>query len=226
MLCNPNNPTGRVFEYEELKGIAKVADEFNFLVLIDEAYEYFTYDGRTHTSMAALDRELSRRIITVQTVSKIYHMHGWRVGWVVAHSELIKPILATHSRLVTCPASFTQAGAIAALEGSLAEGDVPIPELICSYQERRDVMVTALNSISGVQCAVPQGAYFAFPDCKSFGISSIELSSYLLESGGVATTPGRAFGENGEGRLRLNFTCPLTEIEQGVSQIAEALVRI
>ena len=109
---------------------------------------------------------------------------------------------------------------------SLAEGDVPIPELICSYQERRDVMVTALNSISGVQCAVPQGAYFAFPDCKSFGISSIELSSYLLESGGVATTPGRAFGENGEGRLRLNFTCPLTEIEQGVSQIAEALVRI
>ena len=87
-------------------------------------------------------------------------------------------------------------------------------------------MITALNSIPGVQCPLPQGAYFAFPDCKSFGISSVELSSYLLESGRVATTPGRAFGESGEGRLRLNFTCPLTEIEQGVSQLAEALGKI
>jgi aspartate/methionine/tyrosine aminotransferase len=226
ILCNPNNPIGRIFGFAELEAIAKVADEFNFLVLVDEAYEHFIYDGLKHVSMAAIGNEISRRIITIQTVSKIYHMHGWRVGWVVAHPDIIKPILATHARLVTCPTSFAQAGAIAAIEGCLGEGDVPITELVKNYQDRRDVMISALNAIPGVNCPTPQGAYFAFPDFKTFGMPSTELSTYLLESGRVATTPGSAFGKNGEGHLRLPFTCSIDEIKQGVGQIAEALAKI
>lgn len=226
ILCNPDNPTGRVREPAELVAIAKAAHEFNFLILVDEAYEHFTYDGRRHISMAALGDGIGRRIITVQTVSKTYHMHGWRVGWVVADRQIIESVLAVHSRLVTCPASFAQAGAIAAIEGSLGEGDVPITELVHDYEQRRDAMVRALNAIPGVNCPTPQGAYFTFPDFKHFAMPSTELCRYLLETGRVATTPGIAFGENGEGRLRLNYTCPVAEIEQGVTQIADALSKI
>ena len=225
ILCNPDNPTGRVRDRSELEAVAAAADEFDFLILADEAYENFTYDGRRHISMAALG-DIGRRTITVQTVSKVYNMFGWRVGWVVADQEIIKPILAVHSYAVNCPTSFAQAGAVAALEDSLGEGDLPIAELVQNYERQRDAMVQALNDIPGVNCHTPEGAYFTFPDFRHFGMPSTALSTYLLEAGRVATTPGSVFGAAGEGHLRMVYNAPVREIEQGVAQIADALSKL
>ena len=182
LLCNPDNPTGRVRDRAELEAIAEAADEFDFLIMADEAYEHFTYDGRRHISMGALG-DVGRRVITVQTVSKVYNMSGWRVGWVVANEEILKPILAVHSYGVCCPTSFAQAGAAAVLEESLGEGDLPITDLVHNYEKQRDAMVQTLNSIPGVKCATPEGGYCIFPDFNAFGMPSMELSTYLLETG-------------------------------------------
>ena len=225
LLCNPDNPTGRVRDRSELEAIGEVAEEFNLLVIADEAYENFTYDGRRHISMGSLG-DVGRRVITVQTVSKVYNMFGWRVGWVVADEEILNPILAVHSYTVNCPTSFAQAGAAAVLDDALGEGDLPITELVQNYETQRDVMVQALNNIPGVKCATPEGAHFIFPDFKEFGMPSTELSTYLLETGRVATTPGSVFGVGGEGHLRMVFNAPVEEIEQGVAQIADSLSKL
>lgn len=225
VLCNPDNPTGIVLGRAQLEAIAGVAREFDLLVVIDEAYENFVYDGHRHVSMAALDG-MRRRTITIQTVSKIHNMFGWRVGWMVADADLIKPILAVHSCAVSCPTSFAQAGAAAVLDGSTGEGDLPIATIVRTYQGQRDAMVEALRRIPGVTCGAPQGAYFLFPDFGKFRTNSVELSMHLLEVGRVATTPGASFGPAGEGHLRLVFNAPIAEIEQGVTQIAAALSKL
>ena len=222
LLCNPDNPTGIVLERAQLEAIAGIVREFNLLVVMDEAYESFVFDGRRHASMAALDGMRSRSI-TIQTASKIHNMFGWRIGWVVANADLVKPILAVHSCAVSCPTSFAQAGAAAVLDGSTGEGDLSIATIVRNYQEQRDAMVRALRRIPGVTCGVPQGAYFVFPDFGRFGKDSAALSMHLLEVGRVATTPGASFGPAGEGHLRLVFNAPIAEIEQGVEQIADAL---
>jgi aspartate/methionine/tyrosine aminotransferase len=225
ILCNPDNPTGRVRERSELEAIAEAAEAFNFFVLVDEAYENFIYEGRRHISLAALG-DIRRRTITIQTVSKLHNMFGWRVGWVVADKAIIEPILAVHSCSVACPTSFAQAGAAAALEGGRGEGNEPVAEIVSRYERQRDAMVRALNAIPGVKCDSPQGAYFTFPDIKNFGMPSANLSSYLLETGHIATTPGSAFGPAGEGHLRLVFNAPAKEIEQGVAQLGMALSKL
>jgi aspartate/methionine/tyrosine aminotransferase len=222
MLCNPDNPTGAVLSRSELEAIAELARERNLLVLMDEAYENFTYDRRAHVSLASLEG-MRRRTITVQTVSKIYNMFGWRVGWVVADAEIIKPILAVHSCSVGCPTSFAQAGAVSVLRDTIGQGDRPIAEIVRNYQSQRDAMVRALNGIPRVTCPVPEGAYFVFPKFDIGGMSSVALCTHLLEIGGVATTPGSAFGAAGEGQLRLVFNASVEEIGKGVERIADVL---
>lgn len=224
-LCNPDNPTGLVRTRAELEAISQIAEEFNFYVLVDEAYEHFVYDGQRHISMASILDD-SKRIITVQSASKIFHMHGWRVGWVVADEALLNVILTAHASLITCPTSFAQAGVVAALEDALGEGDIPIPELVSNYQKKRNVMVEGLNNIPDVTCAMPGGAYFVFPDFSAYGLPSVEMCDYLLNSGMVSSTPGSAFGPNAEFNLRLNFNSPVPELKQGLAQIADALSRL
>ena len=225
ILCNPDNPTGRVLGRSDLEAIAQLAQQFNFLVIVDEAYEYFTYDGRKHISLASLDG-MWQRTITIQTVSKIYNMFGWRIGWIVADKDIIRAIQAVHSRTVGCPVSFAQVGAAAVLGDSLAQGDLPIWQIVQNYEKQRNAMVEGLGSIPGVTCGKPQGAYFAFPNIKRFGMSSVDMSEYLLEEGRVATAPGSAFGAMGEGHLRLLINSPVEEIEYGVARIAQTLAKL
>ncbi len=225
ILCNPDNPTGRVLDRSDLEAIAQLAQEFNFLVIVDEAYEYFTYDGRKHVSLASLDG-MGQRTITIQTVSKIYNMFGWRIGWIVADKDIIRAIQAVHSRTVGCPVSFAQAGAAAVLGDNLAQGDLPIGQIVQNYEKQRNAMVEGLGNIPGVTCGKPQGAYFAFPNIKSFGMPSVDMAEYLLEEGRVATAPGSAFGAMGEGHLRLLINSPVEEIEYGVERIAQALAKL
>ena len=225
VLCNPDNPTGIVLDRADLEAVAETAREHDLLVVVDEAYEHFVYDGREHVSLASLG-DIRDRTVTVQTTSKVYNMFGWRIGWVVADARVMQPIQAVHSHSVSCPTSFAQAGAAAVLGESLGEGDMPFAELVAMYEHRRDAMVRALSGIPGVRCATPDGAYFTFPGFERYGMPSAELCAHLLETAHVATTAGSVFGPAGEHHLRLVYNAPAEHIEEGVARIAESLSRL
>jgi aspartate aminotransferase len=225
ILCNPHNPTGRCLFRDELAEIADLAHEFDLHVLMDEAYEHFVYNAREFVSMASLPG-MAERTITAQTVSKIYNMSGWRVGWVVANGDIINQMLSIHTHSVSCPATFAQAGAGAAIAAGIGEGDLAFGDIVANYEGQRDAMVNGLRNIDGVSCFMPAGAFFAFPNISKFGMSSIDMSRYLLDQARVATIPGSAFGKAGEGHLRVVFKSGVNEIERGLERIAEAFSKL
>lgn len=225
ILCNPQNPTGRCLSRTALEKIARLAREHDFLVLVDEAYEHFTYHGAEHVSLAALPG-MADRTITAQTVSKIYNMGGWRVGWLAAHKDIVERILALHTHSVTCATTFAQAGVEAALTAGIGEGDRPLGEIVARYEKQRDVMVSGLAAISGIRCHSPQGAFFVFPNIRRFGMPSVAMARYLLDEARVASVPGSAFGTAGEGYLRLVFKSGVEEIACGIDRIGNALSRL
>ncbi|MEO5567632.1 MAG: aminotransferase class I/II-fold pyridoxal phosphate-dependent enzyme [Gemmatimonadaceae bacterium] len=220
LLCNPHNPTGRVFTRADLDAIARVAVERNLLVLMDEAYEKFIYDDHAHVSIATL-RSMRERTITVQTASKIYNMFGWRVGWVVAPAEISARIQMVSSHSITCVTSFAQAGAAAALAQPIAQGGITMEALNRNYQLQRDALMAGLREIPGITCQVPAGAYFAFPRIKSFGLASQAMTDALFEKVHVSCIPGSVFGKRGEGHLRFVFNAPVAEIEAGVARLKQ-----
>ena len=222
LLCNPHNPTGRCFSYEDLVEISKVCIESNIFVLSDEAYEHFVFGKNKHISIASLPG-MFERTVTIQTVSKIYNMSGWRIGWAIASNDITNKILLAHSHSVTSPTSFSQDGVIPVLEQNIGEGDESINKIVKRYQKQRDVMVNLLRSISGVNCHIPEGAFFVFPDVSSFGSNSLEISDYLLDHHNVATVPGSAFGPSGEGFLRLVFKTDINSIKSGIVQMKNGL---
>jgi len=222
LLCTPHNPTGRVLRREELEAIGALAREFNLVVIMDEAYEHFVFDGKVHLSLASLPG-MKERTVTVQTMSKVYNMAGWRIGWLVAPAPIAQKLLAIHTHAVTCPASMAQAGAEAAIRARVGEGDRPFASIVERYTSQRDAMVDGLRGIPGITCVKPEGGYFVFPDLKAFGLTSAEMSTYLLDIAHVAATPGSVFGAGGEGHLRLVIKSDVEVIKRGVGRMADAL---
>jgi aspartate aminotransferase len=218
ILNSPSNPTGGVIPQVDLLRIAEAARQADAWVLSDEIYAQLVFDGQTAPSIAALPG-MAERTIIMDGFSKTYSMTGWRLGYGIMPVELAQRVelLLTHS--VGCTAHFTQAAGLEALSGS----QQPVAEMRAAYQERRDVIVAGLNQIPGISCQKPQGAFYAFPNIKSFGLSSIELANRLLEEGGVAVLPGSAFGEYGDGYLRLSFAASIEAITAGLERI-EAVV--
>jgi len=225
LLCNPHNPTGRVLDRAALDGVAALAAERDLVVIMDEAYEHFVFDGRRHSSLAAIPG-MRERTVTVQTISKVYNMAGWRVGWLVAPAGLVQRILDVHTHAVTCPAVVMQAGAEAVIRERIGEGDLPFASIVKNYTLQRDAMVDGLAAIPGVRCGRSEGGYFVFPDISAFGRSSAAMSEYLLDTAHVAATPGSAFGAAGEGFLRLVIKAKPAEIRRGVARIAAALAAL
>jgi aspartate aminotransferase len=169
-------------------------------VLSDEIYEAIIYDGAQHISIASLPGMLKRTMI-LNGLSKSHAMTGWRLGYVAGPEPLIREMLKIHQHSSTCAASFVQKAAVAALEGSSEY----TRHMVHRYKSRRDELATRLNAISGVQCDLPQGAFYAFPNIAGTGLSSIEFTDRLLAAEAVAVTPGNAFGAGGEGHVRLSF---------------------
>ena len=225
LLCNPHNPTGRCLTQTELTEIGKIAREMGLTVLIDEAYEHFVFDGRKHLSLAALP-DMKAITVTVQTMSKIFNMGGWRIGWATGPSHIMEKVHLVHTHAVTAPTTFAQSGAAAALESGNAEGNQPIKSIVERYQSQRDVMMRELSSIPGISCHAPQGTFFMFPNVSRYKISTDSMSDYLLESCNVATVPGSAFGSNGSGYIRMVFKCNSSMISLGLSRMATALERL
>jgi aspartate aminotransferase len=218
MINTPNNPTGRVLSREELEAIAEVALENDLLVLSDEIYEKIVYDGHEHISIGSLPDMLDRTIV-INGFSKSYAMTGWRLGYVAAKEPLASEILKVQQHSVTCAASFTQYAGIEALTGPQ---DI-VSEMVEGYRKRRDIIVEGLDSLPGVSCNRPEGAFYAFPDISGTGMSSLEFADMLLSKARVAVTPGIAFGDSGEGHVRLSFANSTKLIEKALERMRKVL---
>ena len=215
ILNSPGNPTGGVIPFEDLKHIAKKAKEFNAWVLSDEIYSRLVYDGETSHSIAEIDGMLDRTVI-VDGFSKTYSMTGWRLGYMVVPPALADrlDLLLTHA--VGCTATFTQYAGIEALTGPQDSVD----RMASEYQRRRDRMLELVNAIPGVHAQKPQGAFYLFPNVKSYGLSSREVATRLIDEAGVAVLAGSDFGAGGEGYLRLVYASSMEDIEEGVEKMA------
>ncbi len=220
ILNSPSNPTGRTFTREELEAIATVALENDLLVLSDEIYEKILYDGHQHISVGSLP-DMQDRTVVINGFSKAYAMTGWRLGYVAAREPLAKEILKVQQHSVTCASSFTQYAGIAALTGP----QDAVSQMVEAYRKRRDIITDGLNSLPGVSCHQPQGAFYAFPDVSATGMSSIEFADMLLSKARVAVTPGIAFGDSGEGHVRLSFANSTPLVEEAIERMREVLYK-
>ncbi len=218
MVCSPSNPTGHVFARDELQVLADFAIKNDLLVIADEMYEQILYPPHRHTSLAALPG-MKERTVTQNGFSKAYAMTGWRLGYLACDGGLLKQILKIHSQSVTCAASFAQKAAVAALTGPQ---DV-VTEMVRRYAERRMLIAEGLNGIDGISDRPVDGAFYAFPDIRGTGMSSMKMATFLLEKAHVAGTPGVAFGACGEGHVRFSFANSDDLIKRAIDQIGQAL---
>ena len=217
IINSPNNPTGAVFKKKDLREIAELCAAYDITVISDEIYEKIIY-GKLHVSVASLPG-MGERTITVNGFSKAYSMTGWRLGYAAAPEKLTAAMERVQEHSVSCPTSFVQKAGIAALDDSQA----CVKEMVMEFRKRRNVLVKRLNEIRDVTCAVPEGAFYVFVNFSAYEKDSFKLTEYLLEKGGVAVIPGAAFGDLGEGYLRLSYATSMENILGGVERIEKAL---
>lgn len=220
ILNSPNNPTGAVIEHEEIKKIAKLAVDNNFYVISDEVYEYFTYNGKKHLSIASLNDEIKNLAITINSVSKAYAMTGWRIGYCGANREIIQAMKNLQSHTTSNPSNVAQMAALEALTGPQDS----IKQMIKAFDERRKYMDKRLNEMSGISCAEPEGAFYAFPDISKTNISPMGFASRLLDEASVAIVPGTAFGS--DKHIRLSYAAPMQDITIGLERMENWLMKV
>ncbi len=213
IVNSPNNPTGSVIDKSELEAIAKLAAENDIVVLADEIYRRFLYEGE-HCSIATFPGMRERTII-LDGFSKTYAMTGWRIGYGVLPRDLVEPITRLMTNSVSCTASFTQRAVLEAMDGPQDE----VRHMLQEFRKRRDIIVEGLNSIPGIRCVNPKGSFYVFPNIEGTGLSSRELADSLLPDAGVALLSGTAFGKYGEGYVRLSFANSAENIRKALDRI-------
>ncbi len=225
-LCSPSNPSGAVYSRQELAALAELAVEHGVYILSDEIYEKLVYDGAEHHSIAACSPEAKELSIVVNGVSKAYSMTGWRIGYTGANEEIIAGMNKVQSQEVSHPSSISQKAAVEALDGPQDSVEV----MRQAFDERRRYMVERLNALEGVECSLPQGAFYAYPDVTAYygrraGGRTIEnsvvLCEYLLEEAKVACVPGAGFGTHDH--IRLSYATSMELIEVAMDRIETAL---
>ncbi|HBY57596.1 MAG TPA: aspartate aminotransferase [Candidatus Atribacteria bacterium] len=228
ILNSPNNPTGAVYEPEELKKIAQLLLKYNIYCLCDEIYEKLIYDNAEHLTIASLSKEVKEKIIIINGVSKSYAMTGWRIGYAAGPEEIISGMSKIQGHSTSNPNSIAQKASVEALLGR----QDTIEAMRKAFDERRKYMVERLNKIEGVSCLAPSGAFYAFPNVSKIlkkGIeyngkkidNSFDLSNFILQEAEVALIPGSAF--EAEGYLRLSYAASLEDIKEGLSRIENIL---
>ena len=213
ILNSPSNPTGSMYSREELRALAEIALEEDILMLSDEIYEKITYENTEHVSLAALSPEVYDLTITVNGFSKAYAMTGWRLGYVAAPKAIAAAIDSIQSHSTSNPTSFAQKGALAALKGDQSF----IAEMVRAFAERRTYMYDRLTKLPGITCVLPMGAFYMLPNISSFGLTSADFCSKLLEQQKVAAVPGIAFGT--DVHMRLSYACSMENIQKGLDRI-------
>ncbi len=229
ILNSPSNPTGLTYDKKTLETIAEIALRYGIFVISDEIYEKLTYDGFKHVSIASLGNDIKAKTIVVNGLSKSYAMTGWRIGYAAGPKEIIKAMTNIQSQSTSNPTSISQKAAIEALKGPQDF----IATMLAEFDRRRKFLIGELNSISGMSCLSPTGAFYAFPNTsKLYGkttgdrtiSSSSDLALYLLEKANVALVHGEAFGD--DAYIRLSYATSIEEIKKGVDRIREAVSKL
>jgi aminotransferase len=216
VVNTPHNPTGVVYTRETLSAVADIAARHNLLVLSDEIYEKIIFDGTEHISMATFGN-ITDLTLTVNGFSKSYAMTGWRLGYVVANPELIGVLVRVHQYTTVCATSFAQAGANAALRGPQES----IDQMVGEFDRRRRALVEAFRQLPGASLVNPTGAFYAFPNLSALGGTSEDIAKRLLNETGIAVVPGSAFGDYGEGYVRISYACSLADVENGMATLKD-----
>lgn len=219
VLPFPNNPTGAIMNRQELEAIAEVIRDTNILVLSDEIYCDLTYEGE-HVCFAEIDG-MRERTIVVGGFSKSYAMTGWRLGWAVAPREMLAPICKIHQFGIMSAPTTAQFAGIEAIR----TGDADIHRMRTQYDMRRRYLVEELRSM-GLDCFEPMGAFYVFPSIESTGMTSEEFCNRLLEEQKVAVVPGNAFGESGEGHVRISYSYSMAHLKEAMRRIRAFLESI
>ena len=226
ILCSPSNPTGSAYRASDLEAIAAVARKHRFWIIVDEIYAQLVYEGFDQRSILEIAPDLRDRIILVDGVSKTYAMTGWRIGWMLGPKQVAKACDTLQGQETSNAAAVSQAASRAALRGSQA----PVEQMRKAFEERRDVMVDGLNAIDGIDCRVPEGAFYAFPSVRGLlgrraGKLTLDddlaVAKFFLETARCAVVPGTAFGA--PGFMRLSYAAGTETLRAGLSRIAEAV---
>ena len=229
LLCSPCNPTGAVYSPQELRAITEWAADEDLWVITDEIYEHLVYGSAVASTPPALVPTASDRCIVLNSVSKAHAMSGWRVGWLIGPSRLVGAVSALQSHATSHASNVAQAAALAALEGGLAS----VEAMTADLDRRRLRLCGSLAELPGVEVVEPSGAFYAFPsvDACLGGVlagramrTTLELSSVLLQHGGVAVVPGEVFGR--VGHLRISFALPDGVLEEGIARLARSFEEI
>ena len=213
VINSPNNPCGSVIEQQDVEALADLAKEHDITVLTDDIYRRFLYEGEFH-SVTSFPGMKDRTII-LDGFSKTYAMTGWRLGYGVMPLEMVEPISRLVTNSMSCTAAFSQIAAIEALDGPQDKAY----EIVAEFKSRRDIFVKGLNEIPGIRCAMPKGAFYAFPDIEETGMSSREFADGLLSDAGVASLAGESFGEYGTGCVRFSFANSAENLERALERI-------
>ncbi|MFG6117705.1 aminotransferase [Thalassobacillus sp. B23F22_16] len=212
MLCNPNNPTGTFLTKEELEPLAEVIEKHDLIVLSDEIYAELTYD-ENYTSFPSIAR-MKERTILISGFSKAFAMTGWRLGYATGPAELISAMVKIHQYTMMCAPTMAQHAALEALKN----GRQSLQDMVDSYKQRRNFIVSSLNEI-GLECPNPGGAFYAFPSIQATGLTSAEFAEELLQEEQVAVVPGDVFGANGEGYIRCSYATSLKQLDEAMERM-------
>ena len=213
VLPFPNNPTGAVMEKEDLEAIAKVIIEHDLYVLSDEIYAELTFTGKRHVSIASIPG-MRERTILINGFSKAYAMTGWRLGYACGPAHIIKQMVKIHQFCIMCAPTNSQYAAITALR----DCDEEVDKMREAYNQRRRFLLHAFDQM-GLPCFEPFGAFYVFPCIKEFGMTSEEFATDLLEKEHVAVVPGDAFGESGEGFIRISYAYSIEDLKVALHRI-------
>lgn len=224
ILNSPHNPTGGMLSSEDLEAVAEMIADRDIMVLSDEIYEFVLYENKFN-SIASLPG-MQEKTIILHGFSKTYAMTGWRLGFGVMPEWLAEKITQLQVNSNSCPNNFVQYGGIAALKGPQDESR----KMVAEFKRRRDVIVKGLNSLDGVSCLTPGGAFYVFPNVKELssrtGKDTKELADYFLNEAGVAVLSGTAFGKYGDGYLRLSYANSVENIQKAIQWMGEAIKKL
>ena len=219
ILPFPNNPTGSILSYKELEEIAKVCIEKDLSVLSDEIYCELTYAG-DHASIIQVPG-MKERTILINEFSKSYAMTGWRLGYACGPEKIIEQMTKIHQFCIMCAPTTSQYAAVIALR----DGDEAVAKMRESYNQRRRYVLSRLNDM-GLTCFEPEGAFYVFPSIKRFGIRSEEFATRLSTEEKVAVVPGTAFGDSGEGYLRISYAYSINQLKEALGRIENFVKRL
>ena len=219
VLPFPNNPTGAIMEREDLEAVAKVVEEKDLFVISDEIYAELTYKKK-HVTIASLPG-MRERTVLINGFSKAYAMTGWRIGYACAPALILKQMLKIHQYAIMCAPTTSQYAAVEAVKN----GDADIEEMKRSYDERRRYLLKEFRSL-GMDCFEPYGAFYMFPSIKRFHMTSEEFATRLLREEKIAIVPGTAFGDCGEGYLRVSYAYSLEDLKRAIRRIRRFVNRL